>query len=238
MNHSQRHFITALIYPFLFLAAMWAVFGFEKLEDYPMLGYGIYPRAIEGLTGIVTAPFVHGDWNHLINNSYPILVLGSAIWYFYRSVAVRVILLSWFITGFWVWVGARPAWHIGASGLIYAWVSFLFVSGVIRGHKRLMTLSLLLIFIYGSMVWGVLPIDYKISWESHLFGAIAGVVLAWYFRHQGLRKPNVKWEEEDLAALESKFGPDYWDPEKAVFNERSSYRINYEYKPKDKDLPH
>jgi membrane associated rhomboid family serine protease len=119
------------------------------------------------------------------------------MFYFYRDVALRVIIFSVLITGFWVWVMARPSYHIGASGIIYSLAGFLFTSGIIRKHPRLMAISMLVVFIYGGMVWGVFPIEERISWESHFMGLICGVLLAFFFRAHGPQRKKYSWDLEE-----------------------------------------
>jgi membrane associated rhomboid family serine protease len=184
MDDKER-FRRSLVYPAFFLFLIWMVKFTEFGLGLNFRFLGIYPGKLQGITGIFTAPLVHADINHLTDNSLAVFLLSTAIFYFYREVAFQVFFQIYLITGILVWVIGREAYHIGASGLIYGFASFLFVSGVIRGNRNLMAISLLVIFLYGSLVWGLLPYDYKISWESHLMGAITGVVLAFIYRHEG-----------------------------------------------------
>ena len=156
-----------------------------------------------GLTGIIFSPFLHGDLNHLIANTLPFFVLTWALFYYYRQLALKILFLGWFITGLWVWLFARDSYHIGASGLIYFLVFFHFFSGILRKNKSLVAFSLLVIFLYGSLFWGVFPDFFphqNISWESHLMGGIAGILLSWYFKGNGPPDDYFNWEreEEDL----------------------------------------
>jgi membrane associated rhomboid family serine protease len=137
------------------------------------------------LVGILTAPFIHANLNHLINNSVPFLVLLTAIFYFYQKVAWRVLLVSYLATGSLVWLLARSSYHIGASGLIYSFAAFVFFSGIIRRNINLLAISMLVIFLYGSMVWGIFPYRSDMSWESHLMGLTVGAVLSVIYRHEG-----------------------------------------------------
>ena len=143
--------------------------------------------------------------NHLINNSVPFLILTWAIFYFYRPIAWRVLFFSWIITGMSVWFFGRSSFHIGISGVIYSQLFFLFFSGVFRQDSRLLTVALLVVFIYGSMIWGIFPYDWKISYESHLSGAIVGVVLSRYFRHENATfiQKKTQWEIEEELEIES-----------------------------------
>lgn len=158
---------------------------------------GIYPLHLSGLPGIIFAPLIHGDYSHLFTNSGPLFVLGTAVFYFYRPVAFRLIILAWIMTGIWVWFGGREAYHIGASGLIYALASFLFFSGFIRRSIELMAISFVIVFLYGGMVWGIFPLRENISWESHLMGGVAGFILAIYYKDHGPQRKRFDWEFEE-----------------------------------------
>lgn len=148
----------------------------------------LIPRTFSGLLGILFAPFIHDSVNHIYNNLIPLWVALLFLFWHYRTIGVKVFLLGWLFTGIWVWAGGRTAIHIGASGLVYAYMAFLIAGGFIRKNKALLALSLLLVTFYGGLIWGVFPIDYKVSWESHLYGAIAGLVLAFYYRKADLPK--------------------------------------------------
>jgi membrane associated rhomboid family serine protease len=181
----KEKFKRSLIFPIFFLFVIWFIkfseFGLDS--DFSFLG--IYPLKLRGIFGVFTAPLVHADIKHLADNSVAVFVLSAAVFYFYREVAFQVFFLVYFITGMLVWIVGREAYHIGASGLIYGFASFLFVSGIIRRNRNLMAISLLVIFLYGSLVWGLIPYDYRVSWESHLMGALTGLLLAVIYRDEG-----------------------------------------------------
>ncbi|NQY66845.1 MAG: rhomboid family intramembrane serine protease [Flavobacteriales bacterium] len=181
----------------LFVAILWLIKYQEETNGLSFASYGIRPRTISGLKGILTGPLVHGDYDHLINNSLPLLVLGTALYFFYSKVALRVFVLSYLITGVWVWAGSRMSYHIGASGLIYSMTAFLFVSGVIRKNIRLLSISMMVVFLYGSLIWGILPIKPQVSWESHLLGGVVGVIMAFFYRHSGPKDDRYDWEDEE-----------------------------------------
>jgi membrane associated rhomboid family serine protease len=124
------------------------------------------------------------------------LVLGSALFYFYKEIALKVFITIWFVSGLWLWILSRPSFHIGASSIVYGLAFFLFFSGWIRKSKPLMGLSLLVVFLYGSMVWGLFPIDWSISFEGHAYGAFCGLVLSYIYRKQGPQREVFVWEEE------------------------------------------
>ena len=209
MKEENKRFFYSLIIPVLFIILLWIIKISEILLKIDLSFLGIFPLKAKGLIGIITAPLIHSDFEHLTANSIPILILGTGLFYFYNKVALKVFGLSYIIANIWIWFGARQAYHIGASGLVYSFASFLFFSGVIQKNIRLMAISLLVVFLYGSMIWGVLPIQPHISWESHLMGAIAGMVLAFYYRNYGPKRKKYSWEIEEELGIEEE-NP-YWE---------------------------
>lgn len=178
-------------------ASLWVVHLLMWYLDVDKADWGLLPRSLPGLRGILTSPFVHEDLSHLFSNSGPIFFFLAGILYFYREAALRAVLWTFAMTGIWVWVAARGVPTIGASGLVYGFGAFLFFSGVFRRDARSMALSLVIAFFYGGMVWGVLPGEQGVSWESHLFGAIAGVVTAFFYRKVGVEPPKrYSWDNE------------------------------------------
>ncbi len=200
MKEEEKKILNSLLLPFLFVLLLWAIKLVEYAGNFDLGFLGIYPRKWSGLIGIVTSPLVHGDFSHLIANSIPLIVLGAALMYFYRPIAVKVFIMLYLITGIWVWFGARPAYHIGASGVIYALSAFIFVSGLIRKHTGLMAVAMVVAFLYGGMIWGIFPEFFpgkNISWESHLLGLAAGVVIAIFYRKEGPQRRKYDWENEE-----------------------------------------
>ncbi len=194
----RKKLLLSMIIPGIFVFIMWLVKIIEVLFDIDLSRYGIYPLTAKGLEGIIFSPFIHANFNHLFSNTLPLFFLAVALFYFYSEVALKVFIWTYFITGFLVWVAGREAYHIGASGLVYGLASFLFFSGIIRRYFRLIALSLLIVFLYGSMVWGLFPGVYKdVSWESHMLGFFSGVVLAVIYRKQGPQVPVYEWLEEE-----------------------------------------
>ncbi len=212
------NFVKSLVPSLIALALIWAVFFLDKYLSFSLTTFGILPRSFVGLRGILFSPFIHVDLNHIAGNSLPLAVLLFYLFTFYRDLFFRFLIWSTLMTGFWVWVSARGSYHIGASGVIYALWSFLFISGIIRKHRTLMIVSLSVAFLYGSFVWGVFPIEDKVSWESHAWGAISGAVLALYYRKVGYQRVPNSWEkvseQEYLADNIRKYGEYYWDPVK------------------------
>ncbi len=192
----KRKFIHSLIFPSFFLLILWLIKIIEYEFELDLYYYGIYPLKLKGLIGILTSPLIHGSFNHLIDNSISLFILSVAVFYFYRPIPYKIFFLTYIITGIWVWFGGRPAYHIGASGIIYGLASFLFFSGIIRKDIRLMAISMLVVFLYGSLIWGIFPLRPSISWESHLWGAIAGVILSIIYRKYGPQRIKYDWENE------------------------------------------
>ncbi|WMJ73532.1 rhomboid family intramembrane serine protease [Cytophagaceae bacterium ABcell3] len=183
MQTENRKAFESLVFTAIFICILWLVrLGEEALgTDFRTLG--IFPRSVSGLPGIFTAPLIHGDNEHLMSNTLPLATLGIIILYFYRKIALEVVLWIYFLSGIWVWISATSdGYHLGASGLIYGLASFIFFSGIFRNDRKSITLSLLVTIVYGSMVWGIFPFYQNISWETHFFGALAGIMCAWYYR--------------------------------------------------------
>jgi membrane associated rhomboid family serine protease len=197
----RKKLLLSIIIPGIVVFIMWMVKIVEVLFDLDLYRFGIFPLSAKGLRGILFSPFIHADFTHLFNNTLPLFFLSVALFYFYSEVAITIYTLTYLLTGLTVWIAGRDAWHIGASGLIYGLASFLFFSGIIRRHLRLIALSLLIVFLYGSMVWGLFPGIYKnVSWESHMLGFFSGVLLAVIFRNKGPQQPVYEWMEEEDGA--------------------------------------
>ena len=164
---------------------IWFVYWIEFKYGLNFNRYGVYPRKIEGLRGILASPFIHSGPKHLFNNTPPLFVLFAILIYFYRRIAFPVLFYGTLLTGLLTWVIARPAFHIGISGVIYLLVSFIFFSGIIRKYYRLVAVSMVIVFLYGGMIWYVFPVKESISWEGHLSGFIVGLLFALVFRKSG-----------------------------------------------------
>ena len=221
MRNTTSKLFFSFLYPSLFVIILWGVKLFEIVEQVNLSWYGIYPRRIDGLIGIVTAPLLHGDLPHLISNTIPLMVLGPIIFYFYRSIAFNVFFWVYLMTGVWVWAAGGESYHIGASGIIYGFITFLFFSGIFRKDPRLLALSLFVTFLYGGAVWGVLPFQKGISWESHMLGSLAGIITAYNFRKEG--PPPRKYDLGDDAENEK---IDVSGHDQAVPEDESSSKIN------------
>ena len=188
------------------LILMWLVYWADFLFPTDFQRYGLVALDQKGLRGIVLMPWIHAhsDIKHILNNSLPTFLLLGLLFYSYKTVAWRVFLLSWLFTGALLWLigGSNGAVHIGMSGIIYALAGFLFASGVLRGYLPLQALSLFIIFLYGSLIWGIFPTQPRVSWQGHLSGLIVGVVLAFIYRKQGPQRPKYQYEIEKELGIE------------------------------------
>jgi len=194
-----------IIYPLLFLAMMWVVFWVESRFNFNFNYLGIYPLKLEGLRGVILGPFIHSNLEHIFNNSVPLFVLTTALFYFYRNIRWKVLLYGLLLTGIFTWLIGRPANHIGASGVVYMLVAFLFFKGIFSKQYQLTALSFIVVFLYGSMVWYLFPIDPKISWEGHLSGFAVGIAFAVMFRKNPISNRKYVWEQEDFIPEEDPF---------------------------------
>lgn len=176
---------------------LWVVFGWEQFTDHSFYTWGIYPRHWQGLRGVLFSIFIHGDINHLLSNTLPMAVLTFFTFYFYPRIGWRTFLFVWLVGGLWTWMLGRSSYHIGASGVIYGLAAFLIFSGWFSKNFRLMAISLLVVFLYGSLFWGLFPLQEEISWEAHASGALAGVIVAVYYRNELPSREKYDWELEE-----------------------------------------
>lgn len=193
----KKRVLNSLFFPLTLLILIWTVKLFEISMEIDFVKGGVLPRTLSGLKGIVFSPLIHSDWKHLFDNSIPLFILTFALFYFYRGISFTIFFYIYIIGGMILWIIGRDSYHIGASGIIYGLSAFLFVSGVIRRVTHLMAISLLVVFLYGSLIWGLLPFDYKVSWEGHLSGTIVGIALAFLYRDKGPERVKPSWELEE-----------------------------------------
>lgn len=191
----------AFVWGLSLAAILWVIKGIELASGLDLAPYGIFPRTPGGLLGILWAPLIHASVAHLFANTAPLVVLLTALLYGYPRSAVVVIPAVYLGGGLLVWLFARPAYHIGASGLTFGLMSFVFTLGLLRRDRRAIGLSLLVFFLYGGMITGLVPMDPRISFESHLFGALTGIVLAFVLRRRDPppAEPHYDWEDEPDA---------------------------------------
>lgn len=245
----ESHLRNALPPALVAVLIMWLVYWADFLFIYDFHRLGVVPKQVSGLKGILFMPWIHAhsDVKHILNNSVPAFLLMTLLFYSYKEIALKVFLLSWFLTGLFLWVfGANNgAHHIGMSGVIYSLAAFLFTSGVLRKYLPLQALALFIVFLYGSMIWGIFPTKERISWEGHLSGMIVGVFLAFYYRKLGPQRPKYQYEIEKELGIEP---PDLEGMylEKIRLQEEEEQRkleelrnvssqitVTYDYQPKD-----
>lgn len=171
-----------LIIASILLIIIWLVKIFEVYTGFELTEYGVFPRKPSGLKGIIFSPMIHSDFGHLISNSTSLFILTFSLFALYTRSALLVFPIVYLFHGLAVWFIAREAFHIGASGLVYGFASYLFFIGVFRKDSRSIALSLLVVFLYGGLAWGVLPTDPNVSFEAHLSGAVIGFICSIIFR--------------------------------------------------------
>lgn len=198
-RHDVFHLKRSFTIVACFTALLWLITGVQAALGLYLFRYGIYPGQLHGLAGILWAPLIHGSFTHLFANTMPFLVLGTALLYGYPKSAKVVIPVVYLGTGLGVWLFARESYHVGISGVNFGFMFFVFVIGALRWDKRAITLSMIVFFLYGGMIWGILPGKQDVSFESHLFGAVIGATLAVLLRNHDPRAPEVRysWEDED-----------------------------------------
>lgn len=194
-----------LVVPMVTVLLIWSVFWAELALGLNLNVLGIYPRTLPGLQGIFFGPFIHGSITHLYHNTIPIALLLAALIYFYRDIFLRVLLWGILISGLTTWMIGRPSYHIGISGVIYLLASFIFFKGILTKYYRLVALSLVVVFIYGGLLWYIFPVADGISWEGHLGGFMAGLLLAFLVKGQGPSKKKFDWEREDYREEDDAF---------------------------------
>ncbi len=229
-----------LVLPMMAVLLIWTVFWVEIEFKINLNDFGIYPRTLTGMRGIFFGPFLHGSAEHLYNNTIPLAILTASLVYFYRNIALRVLVLGLLLTGLVTWIIGRPAYHIGASGIIYLLASFIFFKGIFTKHYRLVAVSLIVAFIYGSMLWYIFPIKDGVSWEGHLGGFVIGLFMALFFKAKVPVVKKFAWEKEDYNEEEDEFLKHFDEegnfiekplPDSTV--EETAIKITYHYKKDD-----
>jgi len=213
----NRRKYRAILIPGLWVLLIALVHLVQMLTDLPIYKLGVYPRFLSGLKGILFAPLIHGDLGHLFFNSMPLFALGLIIYYFYPRVATRSLLMIYFLTGISVWAFGGYNYHIGASGVVYGMVSFVFWTGVFRRNLKSIVLALVILFFYQGMFSGLIPKE-GVSWESHLYGALAGIFAAFFYKEH-IEEDEVEqipsWEKEEQPDQQYFLQRDIFDKTKA-----------------------
>jgi membrane associated rhomboid family serine protease len=230
---------SVVVAPLLSVLLIWTVYWVELKLQTNFNEFGIYPRTFRGLRGIVLSPLIHGSLQHVYNNTIPLLILTASLFYFYREVAIRVLLVGILCSGMITWLIGRPSFHIGASGVIYLLASFIFFKGILTKYYRLVALSLMVVFVYGSLLWYLFPIEDGISWEGHLGGFISGLVLAFLVKSKIPKTKKYAWEEEDYNQEEDEFlkhfdeNGNFIETKEEIPIEDTSIKIKYKFKKND-----
>ena len=199
MERERERITLAAVIPFFIIFIIYMLKILEIGMDWDFTRLGIYPRTQKGVFGIFAHTLIHTSFKHLFANTFPLFFLSWCLFYFYREIASYIFFFLWILGGGITFLIGKPGWHVGASGLIYGLAFFLFFSGILRKHVPLIAISLLITFTYGGLVWNMLPFFAKssTSWEGHLSGALAGVLLALVFQNYGPQKPNPFKDEEE-----------------------------------------
>lgn len=228
MREQARYIYQSLLIPGIMVAVLWLIHGLQWLTGIRLSAWGILPRDPDGIWGILFAPLLHSDWGHLLSNTPPLFVLSALVFYFYRKVAIPAYAMMYGLTGLAVWLFGRGyTFHIGASGVIYALVAFVFWSGIFRRNIRSIALALIVAFYYGSMMMGILPGQEGISWESHLYGALVGIFVAYWFKEkieEEENAPRYSWEKEDELPSAPFLDPDTFEKSKSERQKESLWR--------------
>ncbi|MEO1257504.1 MAG: rhomboid family intramembrane serine protease [Bacteroidota bacterium] len=200
MEEQKKRIINSLSIPLQFILLIWAIHFFQIITGLDFGRYGIFPRELFGLRGILFSPLIHSDLRHLLSNSAPMFLLSVMIVYFYPRVANRSMIMIYLLTGLSVWLLGRRVFHIGASGVVYGLVSFVFWMGIFRRSLKSIILALIVTILYSGYFLGILPNQEGISWESHLLGGIVGIFVAYWFKEQieaDEEPPPPSWANED-----------------------------------------
>ncbi len=216
---AQRNFKLALKMALTLVGFLWVILILDGVFGLGLTRFGLRPRHLQGLIGVFTAPLLHGGAEHLFSNTLPLTISLTTILYLYPRSSVRVMPIIWLGSGVLAWMIGRDSLHFGASGFVYGLLAYVFISGILRMDMRSVAVSVMVWFLYGGMIWGVLPIRPNMSWELHLSGAILGVVLAILYRRWDVTPvKRYAWEDDESV-------PD-WFPQEESHTQRSIHDVS------------
>ncbi len=204
----SKQFRWALKIALLAAGLIWLLALLNQLFALHLMQFGLYPRRFSGLIGILFAPLIHSGWEHLMHNTLPLLVGVTTILYTYPQSSRRALPVIYVLSSALTWFFARSSYHIGASGFIFGVLAFLFLSGLLRRDIRSIAVSMMIWFLYASMIWGVLPIREGTSWEMHLSGALVGIIMA--FSCRSLDSVLLKKYSWELEGADEEEVPDWY----------------------------
>jgi membrane associated rhomboid family serine protease len=215
VKEEKRKLFKSFYAPIIMLAIMYLLMWAQWQFDIVLYFLGVHPLYFDGILGIITSVFIHSDWGHLFGNSIPFFIFSTALFYYYPLVAKRVFVGMWLVSGLYLWLFARgEAWHIGASGLVYALASYHLLSAILQREMRLIAFSMLIIFLYGSMIWGFFPEffpEQNISWQAHITGTIVGLIFSVFFHSYAPKSKKYFEDEDDNEPFFDEYGnPPYW----------------------------
>ncbi len=210
MNNNEFNVVERLGFPFLIVGLMWLVKIIEILQGYKFTRWGIFPRELDGLVGIIVSPFLHSDPEHLMSNSLPMIMLLVIMMMFYKRIAIPSFIIITLLTGFMVWLFARTRYHVGASGVVYGLVALVAWTGIFRRNLKSIVLAFVILILYSGYFHCIVPDKEGVSWESHLFGGLMGIFTAFLFKNvvedDELERPD-PWADE-IGTETNFFRPD------------------------------
>lgn len=224
-----------MVYPLLIVVIIWLCFFIDHGYGLSWYEYGVQPHEIKGLIGIVSMPFLHGNFDHLFSNSIPLLISLALIFLYFKESKWQIVVIIYLFSGLLLWIIAdNNTNHIGASGLVYGYIAFMVTHAFINKNKESLAAAFVLIFLYGSLIYGIFP-DYgkligkNISWEGHLAGMIIGIITAFIYRRRGPQAYHLPDEEDDED-------PPDWFPTQEHDNQKTT--IHYHFKPTEDKNSH
>ena len=216
-NAKPNRLINSLKLPAIFVAILLIIQVFSSAFGLGLGVYGIYPRDLIGFRGVFLAPLLHSGWPHLISNIPPLFTLSTVTLYFFPRIGKKAIAMMYLLPGIAVWLFGRSVFHIGASGVVYALVAFVFWNSIFRRTAKSIALGLIVLFYYGSLILGIVPGQEGISYESHLFGGLVGIFVAYWFKNDTEKdeeKKTYDWEKEEQLPLDNFLEKDIFDKTK------------------------